>query len=62
MKKAQFEIKKTKNNQYHFVLKAKNGEIILQSETYTTKQAAKAGISSIISIITLREFLIVYKT
>jgi len=42
-----FEIKSTKNGQFHFVLKAGNGEIIAQSETYTTKDAAKNGIESV---------------
>ena len=33
--------------QYHFVLKAGNGEIIATSERYTTKAAAKNGIESV---------------
>jgi uncharacterized protein len=42
-----FEIKKRPGGQYHFVLKAANGEIIATSETYTTKAAAKNGIDSV---------------
>ena len=41
-----FEIKKS-SGQYHFVLKAGNGEIIAQSERYTTKVSAKNGIESV---------------
>lgn len=44
---AKFELKKTTDDQYHFVLKAGNGEVIAQSERYTTKDAAKNGIESI---------------
>jgi uncharacterized protein YegP (UPF0339 family) len=42
-----FEIKKTSNGQYRFVLKAGNGEIIATSETYTSKASAKNGIDSV---------------
>lgn len=42
-----YELNPTKNGQYHFVLKASNGEVILQSETYTTKAAAQHGIASV---------------
>ena len=42
-----FVISRTKNGQYVFVLKAGNGETIAQSETYTTKAAAKAGVESV---------------
>jgi uncharacterized protein YegP (UPF0339 family) len=41
-----FAIKKSAG-QYHFVLKAANGEIIATSERYTTKAAAKNGIESV---------------
>jgi uncharacterized protein YegP (UPF0339 family) len=41
-----FEIKKS-GDQYTFVLKAGNGEIIASSERYTTKASAKNGIESI---------------
>jgi uncharacterized protein YegP (UPF0339 family) len=41
-----FVIKKS-GEQYHFVLKAGNGEIIATSERYTTKASAKNGIESV---------------
>ena len=41
-----FVIKKA-SGQYHFVLKAGNGEIIATSERYTTKAGAKNGIESV---------------
>ncbi len=44
---AKFEIKKAKNGQFYFRLKAGNGEIILSSEMYTTKSSAKNGIASV---------------
>jgi uncharacterized protein YegP (UPF0339 family) len=42
-----FVIKKNSGGQYHFVLKAANGEVIATSETYTTKDSAKDGIESV---------------
>jgi uncharacterized protein YegP (UPF0339 family) len=33
--------------QYHFVLKAANGEVIATSERYTTKAGARNGIESV---------------
>ena len=44
---ASFVIKKSASGQFHFILKAGNGEIIATSETYTTKDAAKTGIESL---------------
>ena len=44
---AKFEIKKAKNGQFFFNLKAANGETILTSEMYTTKSSAKNGIASV---------------
>ena len=41
-----FELKKS-GDQYIWVLKAGNGEIIATSERYTTKAAAKGGIDSV---------------
>ena len=41
------ELKKAKNGQFHFNLKASNGEVILSSEMYTTKRAANNGIASV---------------
>lgn len=42
-----FEIKKAKDGQFHFNLKAANGEIILSSEMYKAKSSAKNGIASV---------------
>ena len=42
-----YELSKTSNGQFRFVLKAANAETILVSEHYTTLAAAKAGIASV---------------
>lgn len=42
-----FTITKGRNDQFYFNLKAGNGEIILQSEGYTTKSSCKDGIQSV---------------
>ncbi len=42
-----FEIKKAKNGQFHFNLKAGNGEVILSSEMYKAKDSAENGIESV---------------
>lgn len=39
--------KSPENQQFYFRLKAKNGEIILSSEGYTSKQNAQQGIKSV---------------
>jgi len=44
---AKFELKKAKNGQFHFNLKAGNGQVIATSEMYTTKAAALNGIESV---------------
>ena len=44
---AKFEIKKSSNGQYRFNLKAGNGEVILSSEQYQSKQSAEKGIESV---------------
>jgi len=41
-----FEVKKNKE-QYHFVLKASNGQVILSSEMYNTKAACHNGVESV---------------
>jgi uncharacterized protein YegP (UPF0339 family) len=43
---AHFALKRTSNQQFMFNLHADNGEIILTSETYTTRQSAEGGINS----------------
>lgn len=42
-----YEIRLASNNDYYFVLKARNGEITATSEMYKSKQACKDGISSV---------------
>ena len=42
-----FVIKKGKDGQFYFNLKANNGEVILSSEGYTTKPGCKKGIVSV---------------
>lgn len=44
-----FEIKRSTDGQYHFNLKARNGEVILTSERYTAKGSAHKGISSVMT-------------
>lgn len=44
---AKFELKKTTDVQFMFNLKAGNGEVILTSETYVAKAAAKDSIASV---------------
>src|SRR5215469_6429455 len=44
---AKFELTRSNNGQYHFHLKAGNGEIILTSEMYAAKSGATAGIESV---------------
>jgi uncharacterized protein len=42
-----FVIKKGKNEEYYFSLKAGNGQVILASEGYKTKAACENGIESV---------------
>lgn len=42
-----YELTLAKNDQYHFVLKAGNSEVILSSEMYNSKAAAQNGIASV---------------
>lgn len=42
-----YELKKAKNGQYMFNLKAGNGEVILTSEMYVARASAEAGIASV---------------
>ena len=42
-----FEMKKGKSGKFMFNLKAVNGQVILTSQTYTSKVAAKNGIESV---------------
>ena len=42
-----WKIKKSKDEQFYFTLSASNGEVILTSEMYTTKENAYKGIDAI---------------
>ncbi len=42
-----FEIKKRKDDQFYFNLKAGNGEVIATSEAYRQKAGASKGIESV---------------
>lgn len=42
-----FELSKSSNDQYRFMLKAGNGEPILTSELYNAKASAENGIASV---------------
>ncbi|MGO4262598.1 YegP family protein [Lysobacter sp. TAB13] len=42
-----YVISKQSNGQFHFVLKAGNGETILSSESYTTHASCENGIESV---------------
>jgi uncharacterized protein len=42
-----YELSKSINGQFRFVLKAANAETILTSELYTTRSAADSGIASV---------------
>jgi uncharacterized protein YegP (UPF0339 family) len=44
---SKFVIKKRTNGEFQFNLKAQNGQIILDSEGYTTKSACENGIASV---------------
>lgn len=47
MATAWFELSKSSDGQFRFVLKAGNAETILTSELYTTRGAAEGGIASV---------------
>lgn len=42
-----FQLKTNEDKQYHFTLNAKNGQVILSSEMYSSKAAAENGIESV---------------
>ena len=42
-----FEISTNDKGQYHFVLKAGNGQVIATSQMYKSLESAKAGIESV---------------
>lgn len=43
----QFQITRRSDNQFQFNLKADNGQVILTSEAYKTKDSCKKGIASV---------------
>ncbi|MBI4914455.1 MAG: YegP family protein [Acidobacteria bacterium] len=45
--RAKFELKKAKNGEFYFTLRAPNGQAILASERYKAKASAKNGIASV---------------
>ena len=49
MSKARFEIKKSRDKQFYFVLVAPNNEVIGTSETYKQRGGCKTGIESVIT-------------
>ena len=42
-----YELKKSSNDKYYFVLKAGNAEVILTSEMYEARPSAENGIRSV---------------
>jgi len=46
-KNSKFEIKSSNNGQDYFVLKARNGKVILVSETYKSLSSLRKGIESV---------------
>lgn len=44
-----FEIKEAKNGQYYFVLKSTNGQVVGQSEMYSTESGCKNGVASVVN-------------
>lgn len=49
MNNSVFEIKKSTDGQFYFVLKARNSEVIGTSEMYKTKQNCQIGIQSVVN-------------
>ena len=47
MKNPKFELYTGKNGQYYFRLKARNGQVILVSEGYSSKSGCENGINSV---------------
>ena len=48
VKNPKFELYKDKNGAFRFRLRARNGEVVLNSSSYTTKASCKNGIASVI--------------
>lgn len=52
-----FEIFQGKDGKFYFHLKSNNGEIIAQSQGYTTKQHAIAGVAALQDIAPMAEIV-----
>jgi uncharacterized protein YegP (UPF0339 family) len=46
-KKDRFVINRSKDGQFYFILRADNGQVLVTSETYTTKESAQNGIRAV---------------
>lgn len=57
MKNPKFIIHPSKDNQFYFTLQAVNGQVLVTSETYTTKQSCLNGISSLCTNVYNTTFL-----
>jgi uncharacterized protein YegP (UPF0339 family) len=44
---SRYELKEAKNGKFHFNLKASNGQVILSSQMYASKDSAQNGIQSV---------------
>jgi uncharacterized protein YegP (UPF0339 family) len=55
--RSKFEIMRSSDGRFYFVLKAGNYEVTATSETYTTKQSAKDDIQSLRSNAPIAEIL-----
>jgi uncharacterized protein YegP (UPF0339 family) len=43
-----FHLHRSSDNQFYFTLRARNGRVLMTSETYSTKAMAKKGIGSVL--------------
>ena len=46
-KQPKFVIKDSKDNKFYFLLISPNGKVLVQSETYNSKQSAYVGIAAV---------------
>jgi uncharacterized protein YegP (UPF0339 family) len=44
---ARFAVYRSKDGQFYFLFRAANGQVLVTSETYTTKQSALNGIEAL---------------
>lgn len=57
-----FEIATAKNGKYYFVLKAQNGEVVLQGQQYRSRAGARVGIASVKKNVGKRSQVVVAKS